>query len=194
MRKLLLCLLFAGVLALPSLARAGALPSYLANTSGMTTFEDALVNRGNMFEVNYSSNNLTAGASMFMLIDIASSTFDTLHAFITVQTSTDSYFVIYDSPTLVSSGVVINSYNMNRASTWTAQAVFYSSPTAGYGNYGVLVSSDLISGGNNGNVPANYKPRKWVFDTGRMYILLIKNISNKLSNNNLKVNFFEVDQ
>jgi len=191
MRKLILCLLFAGVIALPSLARAGALPSYLANTSGMTTFEDSLVNRGNMFEVDYSSDALTAGASIYMLVDIASSTFDTLHAFITIQSSTDSYMVIFDSPTLISSGTVLNSYNMNRASTWTAQAVFYSSPTASA--YGTAVSRNLISGGNNGNTHF-YKPRKYILDTGRMYIISVKNKSNKLSDNNIKVNFFEVDQ
>ena len=194
MRKFLIAL-FLLAAGLPVICNAAAVPAYLVNTSGMTTFDQALVNRGNLYEVDLTTASLADGTSMWMLIDLATTAFtsDEIHISFEVASGSDSFVYVCDSGTVYSSGTAIVPFDKNFVTASAATAQFYRAPFVS--SYGVVKSTTFVCGSQNSSSVGGYYLRgsEYVLDAGRIYLIGVKNVSGGAKAAGITVNFYEVD-
>ena len=176
-----------------ALSFSGQVPRKSAREVGMVVDTHAKNNLGQLYQVSYSSDAVKEAKSFLFLINLATNTFtsDRIHARIKTGAENNAEVRFYESPTLTSSGTVVNEFNRNRELNTASGARFFIHPLAS--DNGTMLSTEIISDHVSMEPPTI---QEWILPSGNFYMIeMLDKVSGTAGNDmNVIVEYFETTQ
>lgn len=146
------------------------------------------IHHGDYYSAHYFVSALANGASAQMLI--VGST-HTEHCLITVSVQGNSTLSVYESPTVLSSGIAVTAYNNNRTNTRTSICMVYSTPNCTAG--GTELNKIFVGGGRGTQATGGVSRfgTEFVLQVNTVYLVHVVNVSGSTSDTGINFEYYE---
>lgn len=152
---------------------AGAVPTTHPRTIGNVTDTHSKNNLGQLYQVSFSSRSLASGEHMKFFIAIATPTFTSSRAHVTIKTIAENEAVVklYEDTVVHSSGTNVPAYCRNREIADDPELLFYRGSTIA--SSGTLISEYTISDHVS---PEPEIKQEWVLDKTKNYLVDMESV------------------